>query len=85
MTDGQRPRRTAVPGAAQLLQLGATWGVLVGLGVLLGYGLDRALGTGPLLVFVGLAIGILAAATGSYYLIRPFLHDGPTGTSDPKD
>jgi F0F1-type ATP synthase assembly protein I len=74
-----------VPGAAQLLQLGATCGVMIGLGVLAGYLLDRALGTSPLLVFVGLAIGILAAATGSFFLIRPYVADAskPSGEGAP--
>jgi hypothetical protein len=74
-----------VPGAVQLLQIGATWGVMIGLGVLAGYGLDQALDTGPLLVFVGLAIGIIGGASGSYFLIRPYLTDVPDGASDTKD
>ena len=73
------------PGPAQLLQLGATCGVIIGLGVLAGYLLDRALGTSPLLVFVGLAIGIFGAAAGSFYLIRPYLTDVSKGASKPKD
>jgi F0F1-type ATP synthase assembly protein I len=68
------PRRP-VPGPAQLLQLGATCGLIIGLAVFAGYLLDQALGTSPLLVFLGLAIGILGAATGSYFLIRPYLKD----------
>jgi F0F1-type ATP synthase assembly protein I len=63
----------------KLLQLGATWGVFVGLGVLIGYLLDRVAGTTPLLVFVGLALGIVGAATGSYFLIRPYLANTSTG------
>jgi F0F1-type ATP synthase assembly protein I len=79
----------AAPGAAQLLQLGAVCGMTIGLGVLVGYLLDRALGTSPLLVFVGLAIGIFGAATGSFYLIRPYVTDAskPAGgeASKPKE
>jgi F0F1-type ATP synthase assembly protein I len=58
----------------------------IGLGVLVGYLLDRALGTSPLLVFVGLAIGIFGAAAGSFYLIRPYVADAskPTGGEAPK-
>jgi F0F1-type ATP synthase assembly protein I len=74
------------PGAAQLLQLGATCGASIGLGVLVGYLLDQALGTSPLLVFVGLAVGIFTAAAGSFYLIRPYVTDAsrPAGGEAPK-
>ena len=78
--------RTA-PGLQDLLQIGAICGVMIGLGVFAGYLLDRWLGTAPLLTFVGLAFGILGAATGSYLVIRPFVSPTPgsdTG-STPKD
>jgi F0F1-type ATP synthase assembly protein I len=52
-------------------------GVSIGLGVLAGYLLDSVLGTTPLLVFVGLAVGILGAGVGSYQVIRPFVTDSP--------
>jgi F0F1-type ATP synthase assembly protein I len=81
----EQPADAAAPGAYQLLQLGACWGVLVGLGVAAGYALDRALGSGPLLVFVGLAVGIFSAAAGSYFLLRPYLQDVPPGTPPSKD
>jgi hypothetical protein len=35
-------------------------------------------------VFGGLAVGIVGAATGSYFLIRPYLAIAPTGASDMK-
>ena len=62
-------------GLQDLLSIGAICGVMIGLGVFLGYLLDRAAGTAPLLTFVGLAFGILGAATGSYFVIRPYLKD----------
>lgn len=74
-----------MPGAAQLLQLGATCGVMIGLGLLVGYLLDQALGTSPLLVFLGLAIGIFGAGAGSFYLIRPYVTGAQRGASKPKD
>lgn len=80
-----RPGGSAIPGGMQLLQLGATWGALVGLGLLLGYTLDRVLGVGPLLVFVGLAVGIFCAAAGSYFLLRPYLTDLPQGPPSKDD
>jgi F0F1-type ATP synthase assembly protein I len=61
------------PGLQDLLSIGAVCGVMIGLGVFLGYLLDRAAGTAPLLTFLGLAFGILGAAIGSYYVIRPFV------------
>ena len=61
---------------------------MIGLGVFVGYLLDRAAGTSPLLTFVGLALGIVGAATGSYYVIRPFVSSSNPGSdtgSTPKD
>jgi len=76
---------TQTPGPAQLLQLGATAGVCIGLGVFLGYVVDRALGTSPLLTFLGMAIGILGAATGAFYLLRPYVTGARGGRRNPKD
>jgi F0F1-type ATP synthase assembly protein I len=63
------------PGLQDLLSIGAVCGVMIGIGVFAGYLLDRAAGTSPLLTFLGLAFGILGAATGSYFVIRPYLKD----------
>jgi F0F1-type ATP synthase assembly protein I len=79
------PTRPAAPGIYELLQIGAMCGVCIGVGTVIGLLLDRALGTTPLLVFVGLALGILGAATGSYYVIRPFVTDASRGAPTPKD
>ena len=82
------PERGPAPGLQDLLQIGAVCGVMIGLGVFGGYLLDRVTGTSPLLTFVGLALGILGAATGSYYVIRPFVSPSPPGSdtgSTPKD
>ena len=65
----------SAPGLQDLLSIGAICGVMIGLGVFAGYLLDRAAGTSPLLTFLGLAFGILGAATGSYFVIRPYLKD----------
>jgi F0F1-type ATP synthase assembly protein I len=65
------------PGVGELLQIGVMCGVSIGLGVLAGYLLDSVLGTTPLLVFLGLAVGILGAGVGSYQVIRPFVTDSP--------
>jgi F0F1-type ATP synthase assembly protein I len=78
----------SAPGLQDLLQIGAVAGVMIGLGVFVGYLLDRAAGTSPLLTFLGLALGIVGAATGSYYVIRPFVSPSTPGSdtgSTPKD
>ena len=75
----------AAPGAFELLQIGALCGVAIGVGTGLGLLLDHVFGTSPLLVFLGLAVGILGAATGSYYVIRPFVTDASRGAPTPKD
>jgi len=95
MSEPRRPAQRAAqnasgrtaPGIQDLLQIGVVCGVFIGLGVFVGYLLDRAAGTAPLLTFLGLALGILGAATGSYYVIRPFVSTTPgsdTGTT-PKE
>jgi F0F1-type ATP synthase assembly protein I len=66
------------PGLVDLLQIGAVCGIMIGLGVFAGYLVDRAAGTSPLFTFIGLAVGIVGAATGSYRVIRPFV----SGASD---
>ena len=73
------------PGAYELLQIGAMCGLSIGIGAVVGLLLDRVLGTSPLLVLLGIAIGILGAATGSYYVIRPFVTDASRGAPTPKD
>jgi F0F1-type ATP synthase assembly protein I len=74
-----------VPGAYELLQIGAMCGISIGIGAVAGLLLDRALGTSPLLVLLGIAVGIVGAATGSYYVIRPFVADASRGAPTPKD
>jgi F0F1-type ATP synthase assembly protein I len=85
---GRDPGGRSAVGLRDLLSIGAVCGVMIGLGVFLGYLLDRAAGTAPLLTFVGLAFGILGAATGSYFVIRPFLsasHPVESAGSETKD
>jgi F0F1-type ATP synthase assembly protein I len=79
-----KPRPPA-PGLYELLQIGAMCGVMIGLGVFVGYLVDQALGTAPLLSFVGLAVGILGAGTGSYRVIRPYLANSARRYGKPTD
>ncbi|MCS7082645.1 MAG: AtpZ/AtpI family protein [Bacteroidetes bacterium] len=53
-------------------------GSLLGL-VLLGYGLDRYLGTGPWLILIGAVLGVLSAL---WQLVRLMLREPPSGRSD---
>jgi F0F1-type ATP synthase assembly protein I len=80
--DAGRPGQRSAPGIQDLLSIGAVCGVMIGLGVFLGYLLDGVAGTAPLLTFVGLAFGILGAATGSYYVIRPYLASSGRGAPE---
>ena len=79
------PPPPRAPGLGELLQVGGVCGLSIGLGIFAGYLLDRALGTTPLLVFLGLAVGIVGAAAGSYSVIRPFVTDGSERSAKPKD
>jgi F0F1-type ATP synthase assembly protein I len=79
------PGGRAAPGAFELLQIGAMCGVSIGLGLAVGLLLDRAFGTSPLLVLLGLVVGILGAAAGAYFVIRPYVTDASRGAPTPKD
>jgi len=68
----------SAPQLVDLLQIGAICGITIGIGVFLGYLIDRVAGTPPLFTFLGLAVGIVGAAAGSYRVIRPFV----AGASD---
>ena len=72
---GEPPRG---PGLTELLQIGAMCGISIGIGTFAGYFIDRVTGTSPLVTFLGLAAGILGAASGSYRVIRPFV-SAPNG------
>lgn len=67
------PEPGSGPGLRTLATMGSTIvvAVLVGLGV--GWLVDRAAGTTPLFIFVGLAFGIVTAALGAYRVLRTYL------------
>ncbi len=61
------------PGLRTLATMGSTIVVSVLLGLGLGWLADRAAGTTPLFIFVGLAFGIVTAALGAYRVLRSYL------------
>jgi F0F1-type ATP synthase assembly protein I len=61
------------PGVWDLLTLGGTIaGCVVG-GIVLGWLIDRAAGTLPVFILVGLALGIVAGVMAVYSKIRSYL------------
>jgi F0F1-type ATP synthase assembly protein I len=67
--EGPKP----LPGAAAFLGMGFTAAVCVGLGVGLGLWLDHVFNTAPVLLLVGLALGVVTAALGVIQQMRTFL------------
>jgi ATP synthase protein I len=64
---GERPPRGQ---AAQLVSLGTLLFACVAVGLAAGYFADRWLGTQPLLLLVGLGLGIVAAGVNFYRTIK---------------
>jgi ATP synthase protein I len=67
--EGPKP----LPGAAAFLGMGFTAAVCVGIGVGLGLWLDDVFHTAPVLLLVGLALGVVTAALGVVQQMRTFL------------
>ncbi|HXY27805.1 MAG TPA: AtpZ/AtpI family protein [Acidimicrobiales bacterium] len=67
--EGPKP----LPGAVAFFGMGLTAAVCVGIGVGLGLWLDSALGTGPIFLLVGLALGVATAAVSVVRQIRTYL------------
>jgi F0F1-type ATP synthase assembly protein I len=59
--------------AVALIEVGSLLVASVLTGLFAGYALDRATGLTPLFLFLGLALGILAATAGAYRLVRTYL------------
>ena len=55
---------------AELVSLGLTLAITVGIPTLLGIGFDYAFKTGPLWLFVGLIVGCVAAVTTLRDLVK---------------
>jgi ATP synthase protein I len=62
-----------LPGAVAFLGMGLSAAVCVGVGVGLGLWLDSVLHTAPILLLVGLALGVALAATSVVKQIRSYL------------
>jgi len=55
----------------QYLNLGFQLAVAVGLGIAIGYWLDKRLGTTPLLLLLGLSLGAVAGFLNIYRIVYP--------------
>jgi len=65
--------RKPSPSFATLIGMGVTTALCVAAGVGCGYWLDATFHTGALLIFVGLALGLVAAVAAVYLEIKAFL------------
>ncbi len=75
---GQPPARGPEPtrfGGMQLAGLGVATAGCLAAGLVLGGLVDSALGTAPLFLLVGLALGIILGVLGSFQRIRRYLRD----------
>jgi F0F1-type ATP synthase assembly protein I len=67
--EGPKP----LPGAVAFLGMGFTAAVCVAIGVGLGIWLDHVFHTAPILLLVGLALGLVTAALGVIQQIRTYM------------
>ena len=66
------------------IRLGGYIATSIALGVLGGLWLDSSLGTKPLFIFIGLALGIAVAVFGTYWRLKPFIHKEHRRTTEKK-
>ena len=62
-----------LPGAVAFLSMGLSAAICVGIGVGLGLWVDSLLGTGPIFLLLGLAMGVAVAAVSVVRQIRTYL------------
>ena len=65
----------SAPGWSTLLSIGTVSAATLAAGVALGWWLDGLLHTFPILVFIGIALGIVGGVYYPVVQIRPFLKD----------
>ncbi len=70
---GERDGSPARPGAVVFIGLGVMDALLVGLGMAGGWAIDSHLGTSPLFVLVGLALGVVLCVLATYTEIKKYL------------
>jgi len=63
--------------ALRLTGVGFFIGGSIVLGVAAGLWLDSKLNTSPILVIIGLILGVIVAFYGVYQMLLPFLHNKP--------
>ena len=71
LPDGGRPSFTL----GTLAGLGLANAISLGVGLALGHLLDRWLGTAPLMVLLGMALGLTLGVVGSVLEIKRYLQD----------
>ena len=74
MDGGDQKPPQGLEAALLVTQLGVVIAAPIVLGVWLGVSLDRRFGTGGVLLFVGLLLGIGAGGLGAYRIVKPFLN-----------
>jgi F0F1-type ATP synthase assembly protein I len=78
VTEPKQPERPPdeprpLPGAVAFLGMGLSVAVCIGVFLVLGIVVDHALGTAPVFLLVGLALGVAAAAMSVVRQIRTYL------------
>lgn len=64
-----------IPGWSTLLGIGSVSAATLAAGVLLGWWLDGIVGTSPILLLIGVALGLAGGVCYTAIQIRPFLRD----------
>ena len=67
------PGRNPTPSIIDFLTMGVSSALCLVLGGGIGYGIDALAGTSPILTFVGLAFGVVAAVLVTVTLVRKYL------------
>jgi hypothetical protein len=65
--------RKPTPSAGALVGMGLTTALCLAAGLGGGYWLDGRFHTSPMLTFIGLAVGVLAAVAATYFQIKTYL------------